>query len=145
MSDVARLVADLYEVAGALRTAGETIAAAHGQTQARWQVLSVVSLPPMTVASAARRLGVTRQNVQKIANDLVRDGLAEWRPNPDHRTSHLLALTPAGEQTLAKIASEAAAFHHRIAASLTDREVKAARAFARKLLDGLHEFEHDSS
>ncbi|MGW8557309.1 hypothetical protein [Streptomyces tubercidicus] len=38
--ELALLVADVYEAAGALRRAGETLAAAEGQTQARWQLMS---------------------------------------------------------------------------------------------------------
>lgn len=91
MSDeIARLVADVFELAGLLRRSGEVVAAREGHTQARWQLLSVVSDRALTVPQAARRLGVTRQGVQRVANDLVVCGLAELRHNPDHRTSPLL-------------------------------------------------------
>lgn len=44
MSDeIARLVADVFELAGLLRRSGEVVAAREGHTQARWQLLSVVS------------------------------------------------------------------------------------------------------
>ncbi len=89
--EMALLVADVYELAGLLRRSGEAIAAREGQTQARWQFLSVISGDALTVPQAARRLGVTRQAVQRVANELVDDGLAELVANPDHRTS------PAGE------------------------------------------------
>ncbi len=88
MSDeIARLVADVFELAGLLRRSGEVVAAREGHTQARWQLLSVVSDRALTVPQAARRLGVTRQGVQRVANDLVVCGLAELRHNPDHRTT----------------------------------------------------------
>lgn len=59
--EMALLVADVFEAAGLLRRSGEAIAATEGQTQARWQLLSVVSEEPLTVAQAARRLGIARQ------------------------------------------------------------------------------------
>jgi DNA-binding MarR family transcriptional regulator len=131
VSEIPLLVADLYEAAGALRAAGESIAATQGQSQARWQVMSVVSEPAMPVPTAARRLGVSRQNVQKIANDLVRDGLAEWQPNPDHRTSPLLGLTATGHTTLRALTEQAEAFNTSVSGGLSPREVATARKVLR--------------
>ncbi|RSS83609.1 MarR family winged helix-turn-helix transcriptional regulator [Streptomyces sp. WAC06614] len=144
MSDeMALLVADVFEAAGALRRSGEAIAAAEGQTQARWQVLSVVSEQPMTVPSAARRLGVARQNVQRIANDLTHDGLAAFAPNPDHRTSPLLSLTPEGHQVLRAITARAEASHRRITARIDEADITAARALLRDLTRAVRQLEQD--
>ncbi|MFD3756094.1 hypothetical protein [Streptomyces sp. NPDC058622] len=41
----------------------------------------------------------------------VRDGLAELRDNPDHRTSPLLVLTGDGQRTLAAVTARATAAH----------------------------------
>ncbi|MGH6990613.1 MAG: MarR family winged helix-turn-helix transcriptional regulator, partial [Stellaceae bacterium] len=90
------IIADTYELAGAFRARGEAIAAAIGQSQARWQVLSAASGEPLTVPQIARRLGVTRQAVQRIADLLVADGLARYVANPDHKASLHLILTDAG-------------------------------------------------
>ncbi|MCB5163986.1 MarR family transcriptional regulator [Streptomyces bambusae] len=131
--ELALLVADVYEAAGALRRSGEALAAAEGQTQARWQLLSVVSEEALPVARAARRLGVARQGVQRIANELVGEGLAEFRENPDHRTSALLALTPAGQEALAAITARAEAAHRVIGAGLADADLAAVRELLRRL------------
>ncbi|WP_347403868.1 MarR family winged helix-turn-helix transcriptional regulator [Mycobacterium sp. 236(2023)] len=135
--DVALLIADVYELAGALRRIGETTAAAEGQTQARWQLLSVVSENPETVPRAARRLGVTRQAVQRVANELVDGGLAEFRTNPDHRTSPLLTLTPAGQKTLGAINDRARAHHRSVRRDIGDDEIRTARSVVRSLLRSL--------
>ena|SRR5665213_19255 len=74
-------------------------AATEGQTQARWQVLSVISGGDWTVPRAANRLGTSRQAVQRIANELVDDGLAAFDHNPRHRRSPLLGLTTDGRCT----------------------------------------------
>lgn len=125
--EVALLVADVYELAGLLRHAGEEIAAGQGQTQARWQLLSVASDPPLSVPQAARRLGISRQAVQRVANDLVADGLVEFTANPDHRTSPLLTLTDAGNETLAEITRAASRFNRELAAALGERRMAALR------------------
>ncbi|MEU6312872.1 helix-turn-helix domain-containing protein [Streptomyces sp. NPDC047014] len=131
--ELALLVADVFEAAGALRRAGEALAAAEGQTQARWQLMSVVSEEALPVARAARRLGVARQGVQRIANELVKDGLAELRENPDHRTSPLLGLTGAGSRTLAAITGRAEAAHGVMGAGLAEADVAEVRALLRRL------------
>jgi DNA-binding MarR family transcriptional regulator len=125
--EFALLVADVYELAGLLREEGEEIAAAAGQTQARWQLMSVLSERPLTVPQAARRLGITRQAAQRTANELVATGLAELAENPDHLVSKLLALTGPGQMALAAISERAAEFNARLEASIPRRDLTATR------------------
>lgn len=94
------LMADVYELAGLSRRTSESIARAAGQTAARWHVLSVLSDGPRTVPSAARRLGLAPQSVQRVVTDLLADGQVETRTNPDHARSPLIALTPRGHATV---------------------------------------------
>jgi DNA-binding MarR family transcriptional regulator len=101
--DVALLVADVFEAAGAIRQAGDAIAGTVGQTQARWQVLSVLSEGDWTLATAAGRLGITRQSVRRVVGLLVDDGLAAYESNPRHRGSPFVRLTREGHATLAAI------------------------------------------
>ncbi|MFD8545407.1 MarR family winged helix-turn-helix transcriptional regulator [Streptomyces sp. NPDC059649] len=138
MSDeMALLVADVFEAAGALRRLGERTARAEGLTQARWQVLSVLSDAPMTVPQAARRLGVSRQNVQRVANDLADLGHLTFEPNPDHRGSPLLVPTSEGRRALSRVTARAAAVHRALAPALPASAVTGTRAFLRRLLDEL--------
>jgi DNA-binding MarR family transcriptional regulator len=55
---------------------------------------------PATVPRIARSRGVTRQHVQALVNGLLAQGLVALRPNPAHKRSPLVALSPAGETTL---------------------------------------------
>ncbi|MGW4872591.1 MarR family winged helix-turn-helix transcriptional regulator [Streptomyces chartreusis] len=142
MSDeTALLIADVLEAAGALRRLGDETAGAEGLTQARWQVLSVVSDEPLTIPQAARRLGVSRQNIQRVANDLVSLGLAAYRDNPDHRGSPLLTMTPPGEETLARLTDRATEMHLTLFAAIPDEEIRATRASLRRLLTELDRHE----
>ncbi|MFI9646664.1 MarR family winged helix-turn-helix transcriptional regulator [Streptomyces sp. NPDC052040] len=140
--EAALLVADVFEAAGALRRLGEETAGAEGLTQARWQVLSVVSEDPLTVPQAARRLGVSRQNVQRVANDLVAQELAAYAPNPDHRGSPLLTLTPRGRESLTRVTARATDVHRALFASIPDEEIRATRTFLRTLLTELDRHEN---
>lgn len=94
------LVAEVFELAGALRRDGEAIAKLAGQTQARWQVMWIAATGRLSVAMIARRLGLTRQSVQRVADAIVADGHATFEPNPDHQRSPLLILTGDGQTVL---------------------------------------------
>ena len=127
------IIADLYELAGAFRRNGEGLARGLGQTQARWQVLSAASGAALTVPQLARRLGVTRQNVQRIADLLVADGLARFAGNPDHRTSPHLVLTDAGQKALVALARSARGMHETLALRLKSVPLAALRRDLGKL------------
>lgn len=98
------LIADVYELAGLSRSTSEAIAnATDGQTVARWHAMSTVSEEALTVPRMADRLGLARQSVQRVVDDLVESGHLELRPNPSHRRSPLVALTELGHATLRKL------------------------------------------
>jgi len=84
----------------ALLTVGESIAGAAGQSHARSMCLRQIAQEPLSVATIASRLGMTRQSVQRVADLLVTDGLATYAENPRHRRAQLLTLTPQGSQAL---------------------------------------------
>jgi DNA-binding MarR family transcriptional regulator len=127
------LVADVFETAGMLRRAGDALAGRVGQTQSRWQLLSVVSQGDWTAAGAARRLGISRQAVQKVANALAHDGLIDFDTNPTHRRAPLLTLTPTGHQALATITASTRTWHATVSHGLSDKDLETARRLLRTL------------
>lgn len=135
--EFALLVADVYELAGALRRSGESLAATENQTQARWQLMSAVSEDSMSVPTAAARLGISRQAVQRVANDLVTDNLAVFMINPGHRTSPLLTLTETGRTTLSAIDRLARSTNRRNADRVGADTVTALRAGIGRILTAL--------
>jgi DNA-binding MarR family transcriptional regulator len=100
------LVTEVAWLGTIITAAGEALAAAGGQTLARWLVLDVIEDRPSTVAQIARRRGIARQAVQRVADLLVEDGLAAFEPNPAHRRAKLLRPTPAGRAALHRISVE---------------------------------------
>ena len=80
---------------------GDRLVAPVGLTSARWQVMGAVVAAerPQPVAWLARDLGASRQNIQRIVNDLEKEGLVVFAPNPHHRRAHLVVLTDKGTQT----------------------------------------------
>ncbi|MFJ5557866.1 MarR family winged helix-turn-helix transcriptional regulator [Streptomyces sp. NPDC093250] len=106
---------------GAFRLNGQFLAVAEqlarpaGITAAWWQVLGAVLDEPLPVSGIARAMGITRQSVQRVADLLVRRGLAEYRPNPAHRRAKLLAPTDEGRAAIRRIDPGHAAFAERLA------------------------------
>ena len=133
------LMADVYELAGLSRRTSEAIARELGQTVARWHVLSVLSAGPCTVPATARRLGLTRQGVQRVADDLLAARLLTASPNPDHARSPLLTLTNRGQLVLEQLTQRSDAARGRLLhqARITAEDLAAARTTLRALLQSL--------
>lgn len=107
-----------FRLHGQLVAIGEVLARPSGMTGASWQVLAAVLRCPLPVADVAREIGVTRQSVQRVADLLVAQGLADYQPNPRHRRAKLLTVTPAGRDAIRCIAPGHAAFAERLAGEL---------------------------
>ena len=131
------IIADIYELAGRFRDCGEAIARTVGQTQARWQVLSAASAVPHSVPQLARVLGVTRQNVQRIADLLVAEGSAQYQDNPDHRASPHLVLTKRGRTALEQLTKAASGYHARLAKKLSPADMVSIQRGLRRLLEAM--------
>ena len=119
--------------------AGEAIAATAGQTMARWLTLEMVADRPATVAQVARRLGLTRQSVQRIADLLEKDGLTEYADNPEHQTSRLIRLTSSGRQTLRRIQSAQRAWSNDVGARIGEANLRHASRIVDQLTRVLKE------
>ena len=93
------LMLDLFRLNSLILTAGDRLVAPLGLTSARWQILGAVVAAehPQPVAWLARDLGANRQNVQRIVNDLQKEGLVAFEPNPHHRRAQLVVLTEKGK------------------------------------------------
>lgn len=115
---LSRAAKSVFHLNGQFLAIAGVLAEPSGLSAARWQVLGAVVTRPMSVADIARELGLTRQSVQRLADLLVEDGVAEYRPNPAHRRAKLLCLTPAGRAAIDRIRPGHADFAHKVAARL---------------------------
>jgi len=125
-----RLNARLLDVAQEL--------AAHGDiTAAWWQVLGGVLDQPRTVSDIGRRMGLTRQAVQRIADVLVDRGLAAYEANPNHRRASLVACTEAGYWAIRRIAIAQHPWANGVAARVGARDLARTLATMQQLLAAL--------
>lgn len=90
-----------------------------------------------TVPEIARRKNVTRQHVQQLSDALVVAGLAEYRENPRHRRSQLVAATALGTKRFREIRTREAAVLKKVAAVLSARDVSRAADTLASLRDVL--------
>ncbi len=118
-------------------TVGEALAKPSGQTLARWLVLEAVQDAPATVAQIARTMHLARQSVQRLADVLVRDGLAAYQDNPAHRRAKLVRLTPQGCTALRTIQTAQAAWADALGAKLGEADLRQASVLLDRVLQAL--------
>jgi DNA-binding MarR family transcriptional regulator len=124
-----------FRLNGLLMEVAQRRAAEGGITAAWWQVLGGVLDEPRTVAAIGRRMGMTRQGVQRVADLLVERGLAEYRPNPAHRRAKLLACTEAGYWAIRRISLVQRPWANRIGAEVGAGELRRALATMQRLVE----------
>lgn len=95
------LFLETFRLNGRLLASGDRLVAELGLTSARWQVLGAVAMAerPQPVPHIARQMGLSRQNVQRIVNDLGDAGYVTFAPNPHHKRAKLVVLTDKGRET----------------------------------------------
>jgi DNA-binding MarR family transcriptional regulator len=120
-----------------LMEAAQQLAAEGGLTASWWQVLGGVLDEPRTVPEIGRRMGMTRQGVQRVADLLVEHGLAAYRPNPAHRRAKLLACTEAGYWAVRRISLAQHPWANRIGERLGAGELRDALAAMNRLIAAL--------
>jgi DNA-binding MarR family transcriptional regulator len=93
------LILETFRLNGQLLASGDELVADIGLTSARWQVLGAIaaSAVPLPVAGIARNMGLSRQAVQRLANEMQDDGLLGFAPNPHHERARLVVMTKRGE------------------------------------------------
>lgn len=104
------LMLEVFRLNGRLLAAADRLVSKFGLTSARWQVLGAIALAPAPepVARLARNMGLTRQGVQRVINELAEEGIVALQENPHHRRAKLVLMTEKGKE-----AFEAAVLLHR--------------------------------
>jgi len=134
-----QLILDMLQLDGAMMRRVKAMTADQGQTPARYKVLTAAGCDERTVPQIARRMGLTRQAVQRIANQLVEDGLARFVDNPDHRASPIVELTKTGAAVDDAISDAHARWSNRIARKLDGKRLETALQGIRDLLQSVEQ------
>jgi DNA-binding MarR family transcriptional regulator len=133
MSDTAavtELILETFRLNGRLLASGDALVADLGLTSARWQVLGAIALSPapLTIAQIARNMGLARQSVQRLVNDMAGDGLLRLEANPHHRRARLVELTARGRSAYGRASQRQEPWAQRLAEGVSKARIAAAAA-----------------
>jgi DNA-binding MarR family transcriptional regulator len=131
------LVLEVFRFNGRLLAAGDRLTKSLRLTSARWQVLGAIEDQARSVAQIARRMGLTRQNVQRLADALEKEGIVAYAPNPGHRRAKLVCLTLRGKKAFKELGRRQEAWANQIASRIHHSELKVALEVIRKLRSAL--------
>lgn len=114
---VTELILETFRLNGQLLEAGDRLTAPLGLTSARWQILGAIETEgqPLSVSQIGRRMGLSRQAVQRIVNDLEALGFVVLEDNPDHKRAKLVILTQSCRAVLEKLQKVQASWANELA------------------------------
>ena len=136
------LILEVFRLNGDLLAAGDALVGDLGLTSARWQVLGAIALSPvpLPVAHLARNMGLTRQAVQRLVDEMRGDGLISLAANPHHRRAMLVVMTGEGRAAYQAALARQEGWATTLAAGLLPDRIAAAgdllRELQRRLRDG---------
>ena len=133
------LIWDVFRLNGRLLVAGDRLVAELGLTSARWQILGAIAYAdrPESVAWHARTMGVHRQGVQRIVNELEKEGIVEFKPNPHHKRAHLVVLTSEGQKLFEAALELQTPWVNALADGLTAEKIANARSIVGQITSRL--------
>ncbi len=123
------LILEIFRLNGRLLVEGDRLVAGLLLTSARWQVLGAIAYAeqPQPVAWLARSMGLNRQGVQRIVNEMKDEGLVAFEANPHHRRAQLVVLSKTGRDRFAAVERLQAPWVNRLAKGIAAQEIEAAR------------------
>lgn len=95
-----QLILEIFRLHGALIAAGDALVSDLGLTSARWQVLGAISKAPepLSLSQIARAMGLSRQAVRRLVNEMEAEALLQTFPHASNRRLRMVRLTgPGGE------------------------------------------------
>lgn len=137
------LMLDIISTFFLLRAVGKQIGAVTTTDGGYWGMLRSLKLEgPQTVPQIARSRPVSRQHIQKLANEMIADGVIQPINNPAHQRSKLLRITDKGEAVFQEIneqiSREAEVLAQGMALEELQASVRVLRQLDKKLRQTLH-------
>ena len=129
------LLQECFRLNRCLLEAAQQLTDGAGVTGAQWGVLTALSQggQPRTVAETARRMGLARQSVQRVADVLADNGLVNYLPNLDDRRAKLAEVTKAGRALLAKLEKRQQVWVNGIVGDRRDADINMAMRLVKEI------------
>ena len=140
-ASLTELILEVFKLNGRLLSAGDQLVASLGLTSARWQVLGAIALSgePQPVAHIARNMGLTRQAVQRVVNELEAEGFLTFAPNPHHQRAKLVVLSKSGSKAYRATAIRQTPWANQLAGRISARDIRTAIGVVREILTRLED------
>jgi DNA-binding MarR family transcriptional regulator len=134
------LILAVFGLNGSLLRAGDGLVADLNLSSARWQVLGAIglSVAQQPVANLAREMGLTRQAVQRVADELEAEGFVAYKTNPHHRRAKLVVLTERGTRVFQAAAKRQVPWINALVEGISLRDIRCALKVARALDEKLN-------
>lgn len=127
----------VFRLNGALIAAGDALVQPLGLTSARWQVMGAIMRTEdgLPAAQIARDMGLARQSVQRLLDEMGAAGLVAFAPNPRHKRAKLARLTAHGRDLFLAASARWRPLADALVAGLAEAELGA-------VVRLLHQFHH---
>ncbi len=124
---VFRLMLEVLQTFHRLRAVGAEEGAVTASGGGSWGLMrSLAEGGPQTVPAIARARPVSRQHIQKLADELAAEGLVEFVDNPGHKRSKLVRLTQAGRTRYRSVSGRIQQLADQLGRGLDVKELAAA-------------------
>ncbi len=135
------LILDVFRLNGRLLIAGDRLVADLGLTSARWQVLGAIASAdrPEPVARHARNMGLHRQGVQRIVNEMAKEGIVEFQQNPHHKRAQHVLLTAKGREVFDAAMALQIPWVNALSEGLKPKDIATAKRVIDRLKTGLEQ------
>jgi DNA-binding MarR family transcriptional regulator len=94
---------------------------------------SLALLGPLTVPQIAQMRPTSRQRMQRLANELVAEGLVEFIDNPKHRRSKLVRLTPKGDGRYRELNARLLSIASTMGVALSEADIRKTTEIVRQM------------
>lgn len=94
-NDLARMI---FQLNALLEEKGDALVSDLPINSSRWRVMEALSdaNQSMPAAHIAKDIGLTRQNVNRLIQEMIKDGFLEAKENPYHQRAKLINMTQKG-------------------------------------------------
>lgn len=128
-SNKGRALTQLFAVSApfnlALSKARDQLSVEKGITGARWQLLIAVAQAerPETVSNFSRILGISRQSIQRLADELEACGFIKYIENPHHKRAPLIFLTERATKDLTQLGKKYGPWINQLASEYSLKDI----------------------
>ncbi|WP_411744597.1 MarR family winged helix-turn-helix transcriptional regulator [Reinekea sp.] len=134
-----KIVLEVFKLGGFLIREGDQMGLEYGVTSARWKILGALYIAgePQTASQIARRMGLTRQAVQRLVDAMHKDGFLLFHQNPDHKRAKLISLSDYGNEIYLKLYEEQSGWATSCSAGITQEELKTTLSVLKRISNNI--------